>query len=107
LRDLILKLFLLDFRLFKVVDTTKLYTLTTKIARIFFKTIAIFILINKKNNIKNCLYIEVNINLQYQINYCSTILIKVFQLIELAISTKKQKENLITIILKSIVYIAY
>ncbi len=73
-----LRLSSLDFRLFKVVNTTKLRTLITKIARIFLETIAIFILTNKKNNIKNYLYIKVNINLQYQINYCLTILIKVF-----------------------------
>jgi len=69
---------LLDFRLSKIVNTTKLRTLITKIAKIFLETIAIFILINKKNNIKNCLYIKVNINLQYRINYYLARLIKVF-----------------------------
>ena len=78
LQDLILRLFLLNSRLSEVVDTTKLYILITKIARIFLETITIFILINKKNNIKNYLYIKVNIDLQYRINYCLTILIKVF-----------------------------
>jgi len=107
LQDLILKLFLLDFRLLKVVNTTKLRTLIIKIAKIFLKTITIFISTNKKNNAKNYLYIKVNINLQYRINYCLTILIKVFQLIKLAILTKKQEENLIIIILKSIICIAY
>jgi len=65
LQDLILKLSLLDFKLFKVVNITKLRILITKIARIFLETIAIFILTNKKNNIKNYLYIKVSINLQY------------------------------------------
>jgi len=104
---LILRLFLLDFRLFKVVNIIKLRILIIKIAKIFLKTIAIFILTNKKNNAKNYLYIKVNINLQYWINYCSTILIKVFQLVKLAISIKKQKKDLVTIILKSIVFIVY
>jgi len=58
-------LFLLDFRLFKVVNIIKLRILIIKIAKIFLKTIAIFILTNKKNNAKNYLYIKVNINLQY------------------------------------------
>jgi len=100
-------LFLLNFRLFKVVNTTKLRTLIIKIARIFLKTIAIFILTNKKNDAKNYLYIKVSIDLRYRINYCLVILIKVFQLVKLAILIKKQEENLVTIILKSIVYIAY
>ena len=65
LQNLILELSLLDFKLFKVVNTTKLHTLITKIAKIFLETIIIFILTNKKNNIKNYLYIKVNINLQY------------------------------------------
>jgi len=65
LQDLILRLFLLDFRLFEVVNKTKLYILVIKIARIFLETIIIFILINKKNNIKNYLYIKVNIDLRY------------------------------------------
>ncbi len=65
LQNLILELSLLDFKLFKVVNTTKLHTLITKIAEIFLETIIIFILTNKKNNIKNYLYIKVNINLQY------------------------------------------
>ncbi len=107
LRDSTLRLFLLDFKLFKVVDTTKLYSLIIKIATIFLKTIVIFISTNKKNNAKNYLCIKVNIDLQYQINYYLAILIKVFQLIKLAILTKKQKKDLVTIILKSIVYIAY
>ncbi len=77
-QDLILRLSSLNLRLSKVISTTKLCTLITKIARIFLKTIAIFILINKKNNAKNYLYIKVSIDLQYQINYCLTILIKVF-----------------------------
>jgi len=98
---------LLDFKLLKVVNTTKLRTLIIKIARIFLKTIVIFISTNKKNNIKNYLYIKVNINLQYRINYYLAILIKVFQLVKLAILIKKQKENLVTIILKLIVCIAY
>jgi len=89
LRDLILKLSLLDFKLLEVVNTTKLRTLIIKIARIFLETIAVFILTNKKNNAKNCLYIKVSINLQYRINYCLTILIKVFQLVKLAILIKK------------------
>ena len=78
LQDLILRLFLLDFKLFKIVNTTKLYILITKIAKIFLETIAIFILTNKKNNIKNYLYMKVNIDLQYRINYCLIILIKIF-----------------------------
>ncbi len=107
LRDLILKLSLLNLRLLKIVNTTKLRTLITKIAKIFSKTITIFISTNKKNNVKNYLCIKVNIDLRYRINYYLTILIKVFQLVKLAISIKKQKEDLVTIILKSIVYIAY
>jgi len=107
LQNLVLRLSLLNFRLFKIINTTRLHTSITKIARIFSKTITIFILANKKNNAKNYLYVKININLQYRINYCFAILIKVFQLIKLAISTKKQEENLITIILKSIVYITY
>ena len=107
LRDLILKLSLLNLRLLKIVNTTKLRTLITKIAKIFSKTITIFILTNKKNNVKNYLCIKVNIDLRYRINYYLTILIKVFQLVKLAISIKKQKEDLVTITLKSIVYIAY
>jgi len=78
LRDLILSLFFLNFKLFKVVNTTKLRTLIIKIAKIFLKIIAIFISINKKNNAKNYLYIKVNIDLQYRINYYLIILIKVF-----------------------------
>ena len=92
LRNSILRLLLLNFRLSKVVDTIKLRILITKIANFCSKTIVIFILTNKKNNAKNYLYIKVNINLRYQINYCLTILIKVFQLVELAISIKKQKK---------------
>jgi len=65
LQDLILKLSSLNLRLLEVVNTTKLRTLIIKIAKIFSKTIAIFILINKKNDTKNCLYIKVNIDLQY------------------------------------------
>jgi len=106
-RDSILRSSLLNFKLFEVISTTKSRDLITKIARIFLKIITIFISTNKKNNAKNYLYIKVNIDLQYRINYCFAILIKVFQLIELVMSTKKQKENLVTIILKSIVYIAY
>jgi len=98
---------LLDFRLSRVISTTKLHTLITKIARIFLETIATFILTNKKNNAKNYLCVKLSINLQYRINYYLTILIKIFQLIELAILTKKQQEDLVTIILKLIVYIAY
>ncbi len=78
LQDLILRLSLLNLRLFEVVNTTKLYILIIKIAKIFLKTIAIFISTNKKNNKKNYLYIEVSIDLQYRINYYLTILIKVF-----------------------------
>ncbi len=100
-------MFLLDLRLSKIVNTTKLRTLIIKIIRIFSKIVAIFISTNKRNNAKNCLYIKVSIDLQYQINYCLTILIKVFQLVELAISIEKQKKNLVTIILKLIVYIVY
>jgi len=107
LRNLTLKLSLLNLKLFKVVNTTKLHTLIIKIAKIFLKTIAIFILTNKKNDAKNYLYIKVNIDLRYQINYYLTILIKVFQLIKLIMLTKKQKEDLIIIILKLIVCIAY
>jgi len=65
LQDLILRLSLLNLKLLKVVNITKLRTLIIKIAKIFLKTIAIFILTNKKNNAKNYLYIKVNINLQY------------------------------------------
>jgi len=65
LRNLILRLSLLNFKLFKVISTTKLRILIIEIARIFLETIAIFILTNKKNNAKNYLYIEVSINLQY------------------------------------------
>jgi len=98
---------LLNLKLFKVVNITKLRTLIIKIAKIFLKTIAIFILTNKKNNAKNYLYIKISIDLRYRINYYLAILIKVFQLIKLVILTKKQEENLIIIILKLIVYIAY
>jgi len=48
LQDLILRLSLLNLKLLKVINTTKLYTLTTKIANFFLETIAIFILTNKK-----------------------------------------------------------
>jgi len=65
LQNLILKLSFLNLRLFKVVNITKLGILITKIAKIFLKTIAIFISTNKKNNAKNYLYIKVNIDLQY------------------------------------------
>ncbi len=65
LRDLILKLSLLDLKLFEIINTTKLRTLIIEIARIFLKTIAIFILTNKKNDTKNCLYVKMNINLRY------------------------------------------
>jgi len=98
---------LLNLKLFKVVNTTKLPTLIIKIAKIFLKTIAIFISTNKKNNAKNYLYVKVSINLRYRINYYLTILIKVFQLVELVILTKKQEEDLIIIILKSIICITY
>ncbi len=98
---------MLNLKLFKVVNITKLRTLIIKIAKIFLKTIAIFILTNKKNNAKNYLYIKISIDLRYRINYYLAILIKVFQLIKLVILTKKQEENLIIIILKLIVYIAY
>jgi len=98
---------LLNLKLFKVVNTTKLRTLIIKIAKIFLKTIAIFISTNKKNNAKNYLYVKVSINLRYRINYYLTILIKVFQLVELVILTKKQEEDLIIIILKSIICITY
>jgi len=63
LQDLILRLSLLNFKLFEVISTTRSRTLITKIARIFLKTIAIFILTNKKNNTKNYLYVKVSINL--------------------------------------------
>ncbi len=98
---------MLNLKLFKVVNTTKLPTLIIKIAKIFLKTIAIFISTNKKNNAKNYLYVKVSINLRYRINYYLTILIKVFQLVELVILTKKQEEDLIIIILKSIICITY
>jgi len=107
LRDSTLRLFLLNFKLFEVISTTRSRTLITKIARIFLETIAIFILTNKKINAKNYLYIKVSIDLRYRINYYSAISIKVFQLIELAMSKKKQEENLVAIMLKSIVYIVY
>jgi len=64
-RDSILRLFLLDFKLFKVVNTTKLRTSIIKITIFFSKIIAIFIWTNKKNNANNYLYIKVNIDLQY------------------------------------------
>ncbi len=105
--DLTLRLSLLNLRLFKVTSTTRSRTLITKNARDFSKTIVTFILANKKNNAKNYLYVKISINLRYRINYYLAISIKVFQLVELAILTKKQEKNLITIILKSIVYIAY
>jgi len=85
---------LLNFKLLEVINTTRLSTLITKIAKIFSKTIATFILTNKKNNAKNGLYIKVSINLRYRINYYFAILIKIFQLIELAILTKKLKKKL-------------
>ncbi len=78
LRNLILRLSLLDFRLFKVINTTKLRTLIIEIAKIFLKTLAIFILRNKRNITKNYLCVKVNINLQYRINYCLVVSIKVF-----------------------------
>ncbi len=78
LQNLILRLSLLDFRLFEIINTIELYILITKIAKIFSKIVAIFILTNKKNNAKNYLYIKININLQYRINYCFAISIKVF-----------------------------
>jgi len=78
LQNLILRLSLLNLRLFEVANTTKLRALIIKIAKKFLETIAIFILINKKNNAKNCLCVKVSINLQYRINYYLTILIKVF-----------------------------
>jgi len=56
LQDLILRLFLLDFKLFKVVNTTKLHILITKIAKIFLETIAIFILTKKKQYKKLFIY---------------------------------------------------
>jgi len=65
LQDLILRLSLLNLRLLKVANIIRLRTLITKIVKIILKTIAIFILINKKNNAKNYLYIKVNIDLQY------------------------------------------
>jgi len=65
LQNLILKLSLLDLRLFEIVNTIRLYILITKIAKRISKIIAIFISTNKKNNIKNYLYIKVNIDLQY------------------------------------------
>jgi len=98
---------LLNFRLFKVVNITKLRTLIIKIAKIFLETIVIFILTNKKNNAKNYLCVKVSINLRYRINYYLAILIKVFYLIKLAILIKKQEENLVIIILKLIICIAY
>ena len=98
---------MLNLKLFKVVNITKLRTLIIEIAKIFLKIIAIFISINKKNDTKNYLCVKVNIDLRYRINYYLTILIKVFQLVKLVMLTKKQKENLITIMLKSIVYIVY
>ncbi len=104
---MILRLSFLDLRQFKIISTTKSCFLITKIAKIFLKTIVIFIVTNKKNDTKNYIYIEVSINLQYRINYYFAILIKVFQLIKLAISIEKQEENLVTIILKSIIYIIY
>jgi len=78
LQNLISKLSFLNFKLFKVINITRLYTLITKIAKVFLKTITIFILTNAKNDAKNYLYIKVNINLQYRINYCLIILIKGF-----------------------------
>jgi len=63
LQDLILRLSLLDLKLLKIVNITKLHTLIIKIAKIFSKTIIIFILTNKKNNTKNYLYIKVSIDL--------------------------------------------
>ena len=98
---------MLNFRLFKVVNITKLRTLIIKIAKIFLETIVIFILTNKKNNAKNYLCVKVSINLRYRINYYLAILIKVFYLIKLAILIKKQEENLVIIILKLIICIAY
>jgi len=106
-QNLILKLFSLDFKLSRIINTTKLRTLITKIARIFSKTIATFISTNKKNNAKNYLYIKVSISLQYRINYYLAMSIKVFQLIELAMLIKKQEKNLVTIMLKSIICITY
>jgi len=65
LQDLILRLFILDFRLSKIVNITRLYILIIEITNFFSKIVAIFILINKKNNTKNYLYIKINIDLQY------------------------------------------
>ena len=65
LQDLILWLFILDFRLSKIVNITRLYILIIEITNFFSKIVAIFILINKKNNTKNYLYIKINIDLQY------------------------------------------
>ncbi len=107
LRDLASRLSLLDFRLLEVISTTKLHILITKNTKVFLNTIGIFILANKKNNAKNYLYIKISINLQYRINYCFAILIKVFQLVKLTILTKKQEKDLVTIMLKSIICIAY
>ncbi len=65
LRNLILRLSFLNFKLFEIVNITKLRTSTIKIAKKISKTIAIFISTNKKNNAKNYLYVKVNIDLQY------------------------------------------
>jgi len=65
LQDLILKLSLLNFKQFKVTNITRFCSLITKIAKKNLKTITTLILINKKNNAKNYLYIKVSINLQY------------------------------------------
>jgi len=65
LRNLVLRLSLLNLKLLEIISTTRLRTSTTKNARIFSKIIAIFILANKKNNEKNYLCIKINIDLQY------------------------------------------
>jgi len=65
LQNLTLKLFSLNLRLSKVINTTRLHASITKIARIFSKTIITFILVDKKNNAKNYLCVKVSINLRY------------------------------------------
>ncbi len=63
LQNLILRLSLLDIRLFKVTSLTKSHILIIEIAKIFSKTIIIFILTNKNNNAINCLCVKISINL--------------------------------------------
>ena len=87
--------------------TSRSRTLITKITRFFLQIVTKFILIDRNNNAKTCEYIEINKNFRYKINYCSIILAKILQIVDLIIFREFQEVDYEILFLTFVLYLAY